>query len=732
MLDGTPVLHDFGETTFRDYLDEDAGPVTNPKSESMLWNLIATIRESPASHYTYLQYRYQSLLLEAERVGAIDLKFGKQSKSNELKAASVARFEAAIAAEEYIDAEAAAAKAAAEEAKADVAAASSGKLTEAQARADAASKRAKAAAAVAAAHIATPPSAVRKYDEDVQKAYRKFNQKYEIYTNAMQGVVSDLRESTKIKLEARRRAKVSYTKAGQVQVYRNILELKKLGFLYDEEGKPVPPETSFENPDATFYLDPVNESYYYQLARIWDILSILAHLAKMDAPVPGVEADEVAMAAPPVAGLPPAADEADDAVMAAPPPPPPPPKTVGAAALIAIDALVKLWGKGEASKGNVRKTVDELRGALHIPVTDAAGELDAAKAYWIRATPARDSKGDAPAAAVGALKAVESTPGVSSMSHRLRYSISVLEDIRGEGILPLTDEVEEDDAPAPVPPADPVKQHALIKDLAPMVLGSYYRDHKGNPYTVIDEYIITDEDLPIFRGVMTQLEGGDATQVAFIRLRFYLLYADMLQLRYEHLLDELGGLPVDSTPGTEIDGYGWSKNARGQLLLTFENPDLEFKIKVLETDSFLLHDKLLKNDLFLDTWVGIQTSPDLVSELRRAGSTFDRLKPHQVLGICRLNIRRARDLIINRYKRAQPPPTPEDAAIKELITNASPEAVANAKKEDAEADAPGLNAEARVKAEAASVVALKELAAAVAPAKGGRRTSYRRGLSKLV
>ena len=164
----------------------------------------------------------------------------------------------------------------------------------------------------------------------------------------------------------------------------------------------------------------------------------------------------------------------------------------------------------------------------------------------------------------------------------------------------------------------------------------------------------------------------------------------MLQVRYEHLLDELGEIP--KSPGDE-------------------NPDLDFKIRVLESDSYSLHDKLKTDILLLDKWVEDQTGSDPLPVLRPAGITFDRLKPHQVLGGCARNIRLARNLIFARYKRDVSERSPKDAAIEALITNRTPEAAAAA--------------EAAAKEEAAA-------AAAPLPVKGGRRTSYRRGLSKLI
>ena len=64
--------------------------------------------------------------------------------------------------------------------------------------------------------------------------------------------------------------------------------------------------------------------------------------------------------------------------------------------------------------------------------------------------------------------------------------------------------------------------------------GSYYRDEKSNTYTVFDEYLITEEDLPTFEYIRSNLTGTTA-DIEFVALRYILLYSDMLNARYERL-----------------------------------------------------------------------------------------------------------------------------------------------------------------------------------------------------
>ena len=78
--------------------------------------------------------------------------------------------------------------------------------------------------------------------------------------------------------------------------------------------------------------------------------------------------------------------------------------------------------------------------------------------------------------------------------------------------------------------ANPVKP---IPDMPlPLVRGSFYRDKNSLPYTVVDEFIITKDDLPVFQRILTKglsKTTTDPQQQAFITKRLILLYLDMLQ-----------------------------------------------------------------------------------------------------------------------------------------------------------------------------------------------------------
>ena len=303
-----------------------------------------------------------------------------------------------------------------------------------------------------------------------------------------------------------------------------------------------------------------------------------------------------------------------------------------------------------------------------------------------------------------------------------------------------------------------------------MALKSYYRDRKGNPYTVIDEYIITDEDLPIFRSVIPELakteaeavdedDEEDATKVAFICWRFCLLYADMLQLRYEHLTDvftiinpsdarwkaEGSAYSLKSEPPEIRDsekeptslpptGFEWTfdMGLNKWVIIRQKDTDLEFKIKVLESDARLLNAKVRGNLEVAATWVLGQTQPDLTPKVEEAlGVGASGSTPETLLAAAARSIRLVRNLISKRYVKQVRQATPVNTAVEELVVvtalNAPPEAKADFRAAQAEEAAEA--AEAAAAAAAAPAVAV---APAPAPAALGGRRSYRRGLSKLI
>ena len=64
----------------------------------------------------------------------------------------------------------------------------------------------------------------------------------------------------------------------------------------------------------------------------------------------------------------------------------------------------------------------------------------------------------------------------------------------------------------------------------PLILHSYYRDKESYPYTVVDNYIITREDLPVFRRIYSSgIEGVTPEDQKFLARRIMILFLDILQ-----------------------------------------------------------------------------------------------------------------------------------------------------------------------------------------------------------
>jgi hypothetical protein len=82
---------------------------------------------------------------------------------------------------------------------------------------------------------------------------------------------------------------------------------------------------------------------------------------------------------------------------------------------------------------------------------------------------------------------------------------------------------------------------AVLDLPTPAILGSYYRDEKGFPYSVLDPYLVTKETLTTFDALFKHVyesSGRDITddEMAFVTTRFLLLWCDLLQSAYETLV----------------------------------------------------------------------------------------------------------------------------------------------------------------------------------------------------
>lgn len=70
----------------------------------------------------------------------------------------------------------------------------------------------------------------------------------------------------------------------------------------------------------------------------------------------------------------------------------------------------------------------------------------------------------------------------------------------------------------------------------PLVINTYYRDKKSLPYSVVDSYILTKEDLPVFQRILAYGDRHSPEEEKFLATRLMLLYADILQGELECLV----------------------------------------------------------------------------------------------------------------------------------------------------------------------------------------------------
>jgi hypothetical protein len=82
---------------------------------------------------------------------------------------------------------------------------------------------------------------------------------------------------------------------------------------------------------------------------------------------------------------------------------------------------------------------------------------------------------------------------------------------------------------------------AILEKPTYAILGSYYRDEKGFPYSVVDAYLITKETLSTFETLFKHLSETPRPEITpdamfFVMRRYLLLWCDLLQAEYEKLI----------------------------------------------------------------------------------------------------------------------------------------------------------------------------------------------------
>ena len=79
---------------------------------------------------------------------------------------------------------------------------------------------------------------------------------------------------------------------------------------------------------------------------------------------------------------------------------------------------------------------------------------------------------------------------------------------------------------------------ALLDSLPAAQIGTFYRDDKSRPYSVIDRYLITKEDWNVLDRILESNTGTFNQEETYTVYRFALLYHDILYERFEHVVDQ--------------------------------------------------------------------------------------------------------------------------------------------------------------------------------------------------
>lgn len=89
---------------------------------------------------------------------------------------------------------------------------------------------------------------------------------------------------------------------------------------------------------------------------------------------------------------------------------------------------------------------------------------------------------------------------------------------------------------------------------APLVLiqRSYYRGLDSKPFSVLDNYVITETSHSVFEQLASKLQYATPEELRFITLRFLVLYSDRLMGRYEMIANNDAILPVLDEAGNEL------------------------------------------------------------------------------------------------------------------------------------------------------------------------------------
>jgi hypothetical protein len=106
----------------------------------------------------------------------------------------------------------------------------------------------------------------------------------------------------------------------------------------------------------------------------------------------------------------------------------------------------------------------------------------------------------------------------------------------------------------------------------PLVLiqDSYYRGYDSKPFSVLDNYLITETSHSVFEQLASKLQYATPEELQFITLRFLVLYSDQLMGRYEMIANNDAILPVVDELGNELGQQETDLNFTEHKRITFE------------------------------------------------------------------------------------------------------------------------------------------------------------------
>jgi hypothetical protein len=122
---------------------------------------------------------------------------------------------------------------------------------------------------------------------------------------------------------------------------------------------------------------------------------------------------------------------------------------------------------------------------------------------------------------------------------------------------------------------------------APLVLiqRSYYRGYDGKPFSVLDNYVITETSRDVFTELIPYLPQSTPEELRFISLRFLVLYSDLLMGRYELIANNDAIVPVLDEAGNELGKEETDVNFIEHARITIEATFLRDIVSQLTIDK---------------------------------------------------------------------------------------------------------------------------------------------------